>query len=641
VVKIAAFHLRLTALIVCILGANYSIWCQVPSRADSLYYEIKKFDASKALSGKTGPTMIDTVKVALLSDIVLSYYKSAPEKALREAKRQYGISKAIDYKWGMANALEMQGNIFEYKRDYDKALKLYLRALSIYNYSGNTIGATDVTNSIGVIYAKKGIYTEANRYLLSALSIARKGKDVQGYIGAYNNIGLIYRDQNKLDQALKYYFKCLDLQLKNHGKYAISYTYMNIAEIYRVKKQDNNALKYFTLGLEAARKENDRASIANNYSNIGNLYIDRGQYDKAQNAHKIALAIREDMKDSFGLFTSYIAYSNIYSKTGNNGQALAYAHKALQLVKTSGELSMLAEAYKRLADVYADEGNYQAAYKNLGVFKTYSDSIFNSENERKLTEQKMNFEFKEVQEKSNLLAKQALEKQKSIKNYTVGGLSAAGLFIIVFMVRRHKRSSREKQIEYRQGINVLQDEINVIEIEAQSLKIENENIQLKNDLIAVEREYEKNEKEKLQEKLDFNRRELASTTLYLFQKNQMLSELKTEIDALKEGSVTSGNLDKIKSTIQQNLYLDADWDKFKLHFEQVHPDFFKELHERHPGLTAYEVRLYAYLHMKLSTKEIAGLLNITAASVIKAKVRLNKKLNANGNLSQEDSSDGI
>jgi len=51
------------------------------------------------------------------------------------------------------------------------------------------------------------------------------------------------------------------------------------------------------------------------------------------------------------------------------------------------------------------------------------------------------------------------------------------------------------------------------------------------------------------------------------------------------------------------------------------------LQQNHPSLTAYEMRLYAYLFMKMSTKEIAGLLNITPASVTTAKMRLNKKLN--------------
>jgi hypothetical protein len=174
----------------------------------------------------------------------------------------------------------------------------------------------------------------------------------------------------------------------------------------------------------------------------------------------------------------------------------------------------------------------------------------------------------------------------------------------------------------------LKEKLTVKELEAQALKIEKENIQLKNDLNAIEKEHERAEKEKLQEKLDFNRRELTSATLYLSKKNEFVTNIKAEIDSLPRGSLTAEQLSRINAVLQDNHYLDADWEKFRLHFEQVHPDFFKELSIKYPGLTNYEVRLHAYLFLKLSTKEIASLLNIAPASVHKAKMRLNKKLNS-------------
>jgi len=61
-------------------------------------------------------------------------------------------------------------------------------------------------------------------------------------------------------------------------------------------------------------------------------------------------------------------------------------------------------------------------------------------------------------------------------------------------------------------------------------------------------------------------------------------------------------------------------------FEQVHPNFFKELQAKYPSLTKNELRLYSYFHINLGTKEIASLLNIDPASVSRAKTRLYKKM---------------
>ncbi|MES2486014.1 MAG: tetratricopeptide repeat protein [Bacteroidota bacterium] len=601
-------------------------FCQEKS-VESLTAELKKFEAEKARLGSDFPVMKDTLKADILSSLAITVSKSNPEKTFLYAKEQLAISTKIDYKYGMANANEILANAYDYRGDYDYALKLFLQARSLYNQIGRRLDALNVDNSIGVLYAKKGIYTEGLKYLFGALKTAKKENDYWGLVGTYNNIGIIYTKYHNHDDALKYYLESLALQLKDDRKDALSYTYMNIGEIYKIKNQTDKAISYFNLGINSAEKTGDKISLANNYSNLGLLYSEIKQYNKARLNQLTALRIRQDINDRYGLFTSYLSLGSIYYETGETLKALEYCHQAEVLVKETGELDMSTELYRQLAKIYASQGNYKMAYESHMLYKQFNDSVFNAENQRKLTEQKMNFEFKDIQEKKDTAARAALQKQKNIRNLMVAGLTCIALCVIVWLVLRHKKTSAKKQLAYNEGINELQEELTTKDLEAQALMVEKENIELKNNIIAIEKEYEKGEKEKLQEKLDFNRRELASATLYLYQKNELLSGLKEDIDALVQGQISSGQISKIKGIIQQNLYMDADWDKFKIHFEQVHPDFFKDLNEKHPTLTAYEVRLCAYLHIKLSTKEIAGLLNITPASVNKAKVRLNKKLN--------------
>ena len=135
----------------------------------------------------------------------------------------------------------------------------------------------------------------------------------------------------------------------------------------------------------------------------------------------------------------------------------------------------------------------------------------------------------------------------------------------------------------------------------------------------------------MQEKLEANQRELASSTLYMVQKNELLTLLKAQIKELNKLNPDhkKQELLHIESTLQKSMYLDADWAKFKLHFEQVHPHFFADLQSQHPTLTRNEIRLCAYFHINLSTKEIASLLNIDPASVRRAKTRLYKKMGVN------------
>lgn len=173
------------------------------------------------------------------------------------------------------------------------------------------------------------------------------------------------------------------------------------------------------------------------------------------------------------------------------------------------------------------------------------------------------------------------------------------------------------------------------ELEAQQLLFEIQEIDFNHKLIVLENKQistemlnEKNKNEILQQKLEVNQRELASTSLYMMQKNEMLAGLKKQVQELNEQYPDSKHLglQSIASILQSNLHLDADWEKFRIHFEQVHPHFFEDLLTKYPSLTKNELRLYAYFHIKLSTKEIAALLNIDPASVRQAKTRLFKKI---------------
>jgi tetratricopeptide (TPR) repeat protein len=590
------------------------------SRVDSLTARLRHFEAEKAAAGAAFNPQRDTVKADILSSLAIAYSHINPDKCLGIANEQLAVSERAGYKYGIANACEMQAFVYEHRGNYKKALRLLERARAVYLSAGRMADAINTDNGIGVQYAKQGIYTEALKYLFRALADAKKNKDYWSIMSTCNNIGLVYTKNKDLDRALTYYFESLNVQLRHNEKRAIAYTYMNLGEIYGRKEMYSESRKYFEQGIKYALENEDNIALANNYCGLGILYIKQASYGPAATMLHKARGIMETMADAAGLCTVYLSLGEIESKTGNSSQALHYTQKAHEMAAQGGSRETYRQVYRQFSDVYAGMGNFKEAYNNHLLYKQYNDSVFNDENSRKLTEQRMDFEFKAIQQKKDIAAKEALQHQKNIRNITVAGLVAAAIATIALLVRRHKKSNAKKQQAYAH----LQQQLARKHLEAQALRVENENIELRNSLMEKE-------KEKLQEKLDFNRRELASATLYLYQKNELLSGLKDDIETLSQGDAPPGQIGRIKSTIQQNLYMDADWDKFKLHFEQVHPDFFKSLNHKHPGLTAYEVRLCAYLHLNLSTKEIAALLNITPGSVTKAKVRLNKKLNRTEN----------
>lgn len=171
----------------------------------------------------------------------------------------------------------------------------------------------------------------------------------------------------------------------------------------------------------------------------------------------------------------------------------------------------------------------------------------------------------------------------------------------------------------------------ILEIQSYSLKPIKNNIYvllIKNITEQNKAQETQKELERLQKELDISAREISSNLMYLSDKNNTLSNVKEGLVELSKKA--PGNLRRdIHSLINQisrDENLDEDWDKFKLHFERVHPDFFSNLKAKFPVLSQRELKHCAYIQIGLNVKEVAQVLAISTKGVEMARYRIKKKL---------------
>jgi DNA-binding CsgD family transcriptional regulator len=107
-----------------------------------------------------------------------------------------------------------------------------------------------------------------------------------------------------------------------------------------------------------------------------------------------------------------------------------------------------------------------------------------------------------------------------------------------------------------------------------------------------------------------------------------MEELKENISELKKTSdaAVSKQLNNLDKLVDSRLNIDKDWEDFRMHFEQVHQDFFKLLKEQCPDLSSGELKLCALIKLNMNMKETAAILGISSESVKTARYRLRKKL---------------
>jgi ligand-binding sensor domain-containing protein len=145
----------------------------------------------------------------------------------------------------------------------------------------------------------------------------------------------------------------------------------------------------------------------------------------------------------------------------------------------------------------------------------------------------------------------------------------------------------------------------------------------------ADQEIIKLQNEKLQAEISFKNIQLADSTMAIIRKNELLIEIKDELDRQREKLIPGfphRYFERLLSLINKNISNDNDWKVFEELFDQAHKNFFKRLKTTYPELTQSDLKLCAYLKMNLSSKEIAPLLNISYRGVETRRFRLRRRL---------------
>ncbi|WP_321375771.1 PAS domain S-box protein [uncultured Draconibacterium sp.] len=148
------------------------------------------------------------------------------------------------------------------------------------------------------------------------------------------------------------------------------------------------------------------------------------------------------------------------------------------------------------------------------------------------------------------------------------------------------------------------------------------------------KEFDSRNKQRLQTELEMKDRELVSFLLQLSQKNELLTKavhLLQSGDAAKSKKAAS-LVQQLKDLLEANAVQPVDWSMVENQVEKIHPGFLDRLQKRHPVVSVNDKKLCSYIRLGLSSKEIAGLLNITSKSVEISRVRLRKKLGINAKI---------
>ncbi|SKA41504.1 Y_Y_Y domain-containing protein [Chitinophaga eiseniae] len=142
-------------------------------------------------------------------------------------------------------------------------------------------------------------------------------------------------------------------------------------------------------------------------------------------------------------------------------------------------------------------------------------------------------------------------------------------------------------------------------------------------------ELEKNEKEiiklqneKLAQEVLLQKKELANTSMHLMEKADTLTKIKEKVSRLN----SEDDIKSITDLIRDTEKINANWDVFAAHFDELNDGFLNKLKKEYPQLTKTDLKMCTYIKLNLTTKEVSQLLNITVRGVEVSRYRIRKKI---------------
>ncbi|HMB63485.1 MAG TPA: hypothetical protein VKN36_10455 [Eudoraea sp.] len=573
----------------------------------------------------------DTLKVGILGDLYYATQYSDVDQSGKYANARLKLARKLNYDKGIADgyytmgtynmamgqgdsakiyyrkALELYGKLEnskgqfntrdalasqeKYEGNYDEAIELNAANLEDRIAAGDSAGIAGTHLAMARSYEKKGSYKIAYDHLLAALAIYEKIEQPLWKADALFAMTALEMIFENYDKGIVYAKEALEIYERHNDKVFQMTTLNGIGQMHIELKEFENSLRYLNAGLDLSRELKMTEMEGIIVKNLGRALMGlnrsaEGIANLKESVNMLRTANRPDE-----LFESLAAVGEAYNSINKPNEGLPYFNEAVRLLESKRPTGNGAKVYKGRSEAREMNREFDLALQDYKEFKVLNDSVFNSEKTNQIEELRTIYDTERKEQQIALQENEiALLEQKAEISSLQKILLAGGLVLALLGFYSAGQKMKRNKIE----------------------------------------------REKVDAELAFKKKELTTHALHLAKKNEVLENLKSKAQELKQSENGNKGYQQLIRTIDFDLQDDNNWENFSKYFEQVHKNFNSRIKQSYPTVTSNELRLMALLKMNLSSKEIANILNISQEGIKKARYRLRKKLDISSDDTLQD-----
>lgn len=482
-------------------------------------------------------------------------------------------------------------------------------------------------------YEDLGNQHQALVLLQRALSIAKRTADKRHLAALYNNIFAIYYSLREFDQAEDLLQMSLQLSIAAADSMSIRNNYNNFGLVCYERGQYDKALAFMNQALAYAPRA-DRVGMSLIYTNRAEVFTRQNRLSQAERALQKAIDLQRGHQRDNRTVQTRLNMTFLKARLGKRTEALTMQH-ALYQTMPHLPLAMQVNAYEQMADICFNLGDSLAALRNILRFMPLNDSLQRADNNSQLQQLLVAYDADRLKQHNTNLAQTVdiyrLKAEGRTRLLAVAVPLLVILIVLVVLLWRRMRTDRAKnKLISEQQQQLLIYEQQEREREQQEMLRKQEEMRRKQESLKRKQEEMAQRQEEMSLELDHKNRQLTSYTLDLAAVNEFHQHVSASLSALREKKLSAAEADnELKDLILSLQHFNDKplGDDFRVYFDEVHPGFLMRLSQQFSALSKADLRLCAYLHLGMTTKEIAALTFKEVRSVESARNRLRKKLN--------------
>ncbi|UII26506.1 tetratricopeptide repeat-containing sensor histidine kinase [Fulvivirga maritima] len=390
----------------------------------------------------------DSSKMEALFKLVYEYDLDNIDTSIYLANKIRKLAIASNSLMYQAEADVKLAYYYNVQSQYQKALKLDLEALKLFEKLGDGESMMMCLNNIGEDYFDLDLFSDAYDYYQQSLRKAREEENKLYIAISTYNIGRVLKAMGQLEKAMEYIQNSLELSRVINDSEGIAYSYHDIGEILILESEYKQALVKLHEALKVSRRLSLKVLTPKIMHKIAIAHENLKEFKQALHYHDSSMAIYQTINNKSGMAEAFLGKGVVYRKMSSYDKANSLLNRSLEMSDNIQDRDLMIEGYHELSLLYERRRLFEQSLNYYKKYKALQDSLFGEKRSEQFAQIQLKYETANKDMEIAFLSQQEEQQKRQLENeeFFRNILVVILAFTAVLLITLYRSSLRRKKI---------------------------------------------------------------------------------------------------------------------------------------------------------------------------------------------------